>query len=44
MEGATIVKWLKRAGEPVVAGEDIVEIETDKATIPYTASPGSPPW
>ena len=28
---ATVLRWLKKAGEAVAAGEDIVELETDKA-------------
>ena len=35
MEEGTIVRWLKRTGESVSAGEDLVEIETDKATVTY---------
>ncbi len=31
---ATVVKWLKHPGEPVRAGEPIVEMETDKAVVP----------
>ena len=31
MEFGTVVKWLKREGEPVVAGEPIVEVEAEKA-------------
>jgi len=31
MEFGTVVKWLKREGEPVVAGEPVVEVEADKA-------------
>jgi len=30
MQDATVVKWLKREGEPVQAGEPLVEIETAK--------------
>jgi len=37
MEEGTIVRWLKRDGEAVSAGEPIVEIETDKATVEYEA-------
>ncbi|MHB8533167.1 MAG: dihydrolipoamide acetyltransferase family protein, partial [Solirubrobacteraceae bacterium] len=33
MEQGTILNWLVTAGEPVQAGQDLVEIETDKATI-----------
>ena len=32
MEYATISRWLKREGEPVTAGEVLLEIETDKVT------------
>ena len=28
-----IVRWLKRAGDPVKAGEIVAEIETDKAVV-----------
>ena len=28
---ATVLRWLKKAGEAVAAGEDVVELETDKA-------------
>jgi pyruvate/2-oxoglutarate dehydrogenase complex dihydrolipoamide acyltransferase (E2) component len=31
MEFATIVRWLKRAGDSVVAGDPLVEVEADKA-------------
>jgi len=31
LEAATIGKWLKREGEPVEAGEPVVELLTDKA-------------
>ncbi|MBV9002950.1 MAG: 2-oxo acid dehydrogenase subunit E2 [Solirubrobacterales bacterium] len=37
MEEGTIVRWLKSDGEAIAAGEPIVEIETDKATIEYEA-------
>ncbi len=30
MEEGTVVQWLKKEGEPVAEGEEIVEIETDK--------------
>jgi pyruvate/2-oxoglutarate dehydrogenase complex dihydrolipoamide acyltransferase (E2) component len=32
MHEATITKWLKNVGDPVVEGEPIAEIETDKVT------------
>ena len=35
MEEGTIVRWLKRDGEEVARGEELVEIETDKATMAY---------
>jgi pyruvate dehydrogenase E2 component (dihydrolipoamide acetyltransferase) len=35
MEEGTILKWLKAAGEEVSRGEELVEIETDKATMTY---------
>jgi pyruvate dehydrogenase E2 component (dihydrolipoamide acetyltransferase) len=35
MTEGTIVRWLKADGEAVRPGEEIVEIETDKATVGY---------
>jgi len=35
MEEGTILRWLKADGEPVERGEELVEIETDKATMTY---------
>jgi pyruvate dehydrogenase E2 component (dihydrolipoamide acetyltransferase) len=35
MEEGTILRWLKRDGEDVRRGEELVEIETDKATMNY---------
>jgi pyruvate dehydrogenase E2 component (dihydrolipoyllysine-residue acetyltransferase) len=35
MEEGTILRWLKRDGEHVARGEELVEIETDKATMIY---------
>jgi pyruvate dehydrogenase E2 component (dihydrolipoamide acetyltransferase) len=32
-----ITAWFKRPGETVVAGENLFEIETDKATVEVTA-------
>ena len=32
MESGTIVKWLKAEGEPVVKGEPLYELDTDKVT------------
>jgi pyruvate dehydrogenase E2 component (dihydrolipoamide acetyltransferase) len=37
MVEATILTWLKQDGDQVQAGEDLVEIETDKATMTYQA-------
>jgi pyruvate dehydrogenase E2 component (dihydrolipoyllysine-residue acetyltransferase) len=35
MEEGTILRWLKHDGEQVGRGEELVEIETDKATMSY---------
>jgi pyruvate dehydrogenase E2 component (dihydrolipoamide acetyltransferase) len=35
MEEGTILHWLKAEGETVARGEELVEIETDKATMTY---------
>jgi pyruvate dehydrogenase E2 component (dihydrolipoamide acetyltransferase) len=35
MEEGTILSWLRAAGEHVEAGDELVEIETDKATMTY---------
>jgi len=37
MEEGTILAWLKHTGDEVTAGEEIVEIETDKANMAYEA-------
>jgi pyruvate dehydrogenase E2 component (dihydrolipoamide acetyltransferase) len=37
MEEGTILRWLKAEGEHVERGAELVEIETDKATLPYVA-------
>ena len=37
MEEGTILSWLKADGDTVAAGEELVEIETDKATMTYEA-------
>jgi pyruvate dehydrogenase E2 component (dihydrolipoamide acetyltransferase) len=37
MESGTIVRWLKRLGEPVRVGEVLLEVETDKATLEVEA-------
>ncbi len=37
MEEGTILRWLVEDGAEVTRGQEIVEIETDKATMPYEA-------
>src|SRR5689334_8183969 len=37
MEEGTILKWLKADGDEVARGEELAEIETDKATMTYEA-------
>src|SRR3954462_15636060 len=37
MEEGTILKWLKSDGDEVSEGDEIAEIETDKATMTYEA-------
>src|SRR5947207_5190436 len=37
MEEGTILRWLKADGDEVHRGDDLVEIETDKATMTYEA-------
>jgi pyruvate dehydrogenase E2 component (dihydrolipoamide acetyltransferase) len=37
MEEGTILRWLKHSGEQVGRGEELAEIETDKATMTYEA-------
>jgi pyruvate dehydrogenase E2 component (dihydrolipoamide acetyltransferase) len=37
MEEGTILSWLKADDDEVTAGEDLVEIETDKATVTHVA-------
>ncbi|HST39790.1 MAG TPA: dihydrolipoamide acetyltransferase family protein [Conexibacter sp.] len=37
MEEGTIVTWLVEDGAAVTVGQEIVEVETDKATMPYEA-------
>src|SRR3954451_13070984 len=37
MEEGTILKWLKSDGKTVRRGEELVEIETDKANMTYEA-------
>jgi pyruvate dehydrogenase E2 component (dihydrolipoamide acetyltransferase) len=38
MEEGTILKWLKAPGDEVKRGDELVEIETDKATMTYEAA------
>ena len=35
MEEGTVLRWLKAVGDDVAVGEDLVEIETDKANMVY---------
>ncbi len=35
MDEGTVLRWLKQPGDEVAAGEELVEIETDKATMTY---------
>jgi pyruvate dehydrogenase E2 component (dihydrolipoamide acetyltransferase) len=42
MEEGTIVRWLLADGEFVSRGQEMVEIETDKATMSYEAPAGGP--
>src|SRR4051794_30341415 len=37
MEEGTILKWLKSDGDEVQRGDELVEIETDKANMTYEA-------
>jgi pyruvate dehydrogenase E2 component (dihydrolipoyllysine-residue acetyltransferase) len=37
MEEGTILKWLKSVGDTVAVGDELVEIETDKANMVYEA-------
>jgi pyruvate dehydrogenase E2 component (dihydrolipoamide acetyltransferase) len=37
MEEGTILQWLKQPGEAVAIGDELVEIETDKANMAYEA-------
>src|SRR5436309_5222114 len=37
MEGGRVVKWHKRDGDPVKAGETLAEVETDKAVMDLVA-------
>ena len=35
MEEGTVLKWLKQVGDEVALGDELVEIETDKANMAY---------
>ena len=37
MEEGTVLNWLKQVGDEVTVGEELVEIETDKANMGYEA-------
>jgi pyruvate dehydrogenase E2 component (dihydrolipoamide acetyltransferase) len=37
MDRAVVLRWLKEPGDDVAVGDDLVEIETDKATVVYQA-------
>src|SRR3954453_13329169 len=37
MEEGTILKWMKQVGDEVAVGDELVEIETDKANMAYEA-------
>jgi pyruvate dehydrogenase E2 component (dihydrolipoamide acetyltransferase) len=38
MEEGAVANWLKKEGEAIDEGQDLVEIETDKATMTYASS------
>src|SRR2546423_15290607 len=40
MEEGTILRWLKSVGDEVTLGEELVEIETDKANMVFEADAG----
>jgi pyruvate dehydrogenase E2 component (dihydrolipoamide acetyltransferase) len=42
MVDGTIVSWLRADGEEIAVGDEIVEIETDKAIMPYQAEHAGP--
>lgn len=37
MTEGKLISWKKREGDPIVEGEDIADVESDKATIPISA-------
>ena len=40
MKEGRLIKWLKGEGDEITTGEDIAEIETDKAIIPMPSPSG----
>src|SRR5215210_265625 len=38
MTEGTVVKWHKKEGDKVKPGDEIVDVETDKATMPFEAA------
>jgi pyruvate dehydrogenase E2 component (dihydrolipoamide acetyltransferase) len=40
MEEGTILQWLKQVGDEIAIGDELVEIETDKANMAYEADIG----
>src|SRR5436189_77436 len=38
MTEGTVVKWHKKEGDKVKSGDELVDVETDKATMPFEAS------
>ena len=38
MEEGTVLRWLKSVGDDVKRGDELVEIETDKANMTYEAT------
>src|SRR4051812_6100908 len=40
MSEGTVVKWHKKEGDKVKAGDEIADVETDKATMPMEAFEG----
>jgi pyruvate dehydrogenase E2 component (dihydrolipoamide acetyltransferase) len=40
MEEGTVLQWLKRVGDEIAVGDELVEIETDKANMAYESDVG----
>ena len=40
MEEGTILQWLKQVGDEIAVGDELVEIETDKANMAYESDAG----